>query len=244
MRRFLFRASIALFVIAVVCAATLWWATQSAPGWYEPPDPADAEVAELADLVEFRVTEEAFKIRPEDEPWTLRVREEQINAWLAARLPVWFTDQTEEPWPDEIGTAQVHLVPTGVALALPIGPAEYRRVVVATVVPSIHRDGLRLQLRELSVGRIAVPGDPVQGLLDFVGEQVPQEDQGMWMGVVDLITGKRSIPPVLELSDGRQVELTSLECLRGAVDLTSTTGRPDHAAVASSPAEASVIDAR
>jgi hypothetical protein len=64
------------------------------------------------------------------------------------------------------------------------------------------------------------------------------------MGVVNLITGKRSIPPVLELSDGRQVELTSLECLRGAVDLTSTTGRPDHAAVASSPAEASVIDAR
>ena len=81
----------------------LAWASQSAPGWYAPVDPYDPDVSTLAETVEYRVAEELTKVRADEEPWALRVRDEQVNAWLASRLPEWVAHDGGRGWPDEVG---------------------------------------------------------------------------------------------------------------------------------------------
>ncbi|MHC5003215.1 MAG: hypothetical protein ACYTJ0_08830, partial [Planctomycetota bacterium] len=199
--------------------------SRSVPEWYEPPAADDEQVAALADRVEYRLLEEAQKIRPAEEHWTLRVREEQVNAWLSSRLPDWIAHERNVRWPDRLGTPQVRFAEDEIAVALPVGEGPYRRVFVARLAPAVRDGALIVELIGLQVGRLAIPGDPLSTMASMLRQASLDGtiDVGSWQPVLDVLSGREPIDPVLTLSDDRRVELLGVTCRTAAIELTSRT---------------------
>ncbi len=203
----------------------VWGLSWMAPSWWRPPDPRDRAIAVLADQVEQRLLEEAHKIRPVSETWTIRVREHQVNAWLSVRLPDWIAHEQEARWPEPLGTPQIHFEDEGISVAVEVGAEGRPRFVVVRVVPTIHDDGLRLRLNAVGLGRIPVPGEPVEALLDLLGHAAPVgllEDPAV-AKTLHLLGGRQPLDPTVTLPDGRRVHLLGLRYAAGRLDLTCRT---------------------
>lgn len=229
--------------IAIVLAAFLWLTRP--PGWYAPPDPKDRDVADLAERVESNFVQQAHKARQPEETWTRRVHDSQVNAWLSARLREWVINQ-EGRWPSRLGTPQVLFEPDGISIAAPIGgdaepvssdrqddgqgrrsigtPLVSGRMLVARLAPEITEGGLRLRLDRVAIGRLSLPGEPVQALARRLQGVLPDVMDGAEAAhLLDVLAGRESLPAELELGDGRRVELVGLKLGQGWIEFTART---------------------
>jgi hypothetical protein len=225
-RKRLWRWLIVAAVLVVASAAIMWWLSRMAPAWWRPPDPRSPEVAELADRVEFRIVEEAQKIRsPEERLWRLRIREEQVNSWLAARLPAWIARQPSLVWPESFGRPQVHFQRDGLTLALEVRGGSRSRVLIGRFRPRLTSDGLYLPIDSLHIGRVRVPGDPVSRIQHLLAD--PETSEAFSRPVLDdlirVLRGDAPLAPFLSLADQRRIRLRGVELGLGEVVLSLET---------------------
>ena len=225
MWRWLVRILVISLLLMLALVLVVWAEGRHVPAWYQPPDATSAQVASTADGLEMRMMEQTHRIRPDDETWPLSLSEEAMNAWLATRLRAWIAHEQGVEWPEHLGTPQVHVGDDVVSLALPVGAEpDRRRVIVARVAPVLDDAGLTLRLETLQLGRLSLPGDPMEALLGLLEEHGLSEDDAITPGrLVSLLTGTEPLEPVLELGDGRRVELTELSCRAGVIDLKGRT---------------------
>ncbi|HVP72124.1 MAG TPA: hypothetical protein VMS30_00200 [Phycisphaerales bacterium] len=234
-RRFLLGLILSLLLIGAGLAYTAWRLSWQQPAWYAPPDPRDEQVLKVADDTEYRLLEQTQKVRPVEEPWTLRLTAEQINAWLSARLPAWIEHDANLDWPEQIGTPQVLIDEGGLRVAVPVTTADrITRTVVGTLQPSIADDGrLSLKLRSMALGKIWVPGEPLTKLVNAVKDAAPEFlDAPSVQQAIDVLAGRSTLPPDYDLADGRRVRVKNVRLLRGAVEIQAVTlpdGEPDRA---------------
>ncbi|MDY7108203.1 MAG: hypothetical protein SYC29_06155 [Planctomycetota bacterium] len=205
-------------------AAWLWHEARSAPAWYAPPDPRAGPVTELAERIEYNATVQMQKIREADEPWTMRLEQRQINAWLAARLPEWVADESAG-WPEEFGVPQVRIDEAGIDLAIEVAVGGRSGVLVSRLAPRIVDGQLRLNLEKAGVGRLGVSGEPAEKLIGAFERIAPGGAVGdeTIRRFLDLLAGEEGIPSMLELSDGRRVELIELTLGEEMLEITSRT---------------------
>jgi hypothetical protein len=224
-RRRILGSLLVLCMIFIGGAAWVWSRARLAPTWYVPPDPADEQVAELAERVEYGVVEEFHRIREEPEPWTVRFREQQLNAWLAARMPEWIAHEQNFAWPEELGTPQIHVDGEHVNVAIEVRTNGSSRVVTARVTPEIVGDRLHIRLDRVGLGRVAMPGEPAERLVKLVEEISPNTvlSDAATKRVFDILSGREPLDAIVELSDGRRVELVGFRIENGIVDVTSRT---------------------
>lgn len=220
---------LALLVVLVVGAvAVIWRMTWAHPAWYRPAAMSDTAAAQLAEAVENRIIEESHKVRQDAAPWTLRVRSEQVNAWLAARLPRWLIHEQDLQWPPQLGTPQVRLTRRGVDLALIISPDHRPRAIVLHILPKVSDERLYLTFDRLSLGRIAMPGYTLDDLIELAGEfgaaEVIQSQELAW--VLDLLAGRVSLEPLAVLADDRRVRLIDVTLGDDFIDLKLQTLPP------------------
>jgi hypothetical protein len=228
------RIVIGIVFVLLAVALALWWMAASPPRWYHPPDPHDAEANELAGLVEHRLAEEIHKIREDDSPWRLRIREEQINAWLATRMPKWLEHEQGMEWPAQLGTPQVRFDPDSISIALPMRPhreqddADSRwRMITFTLIPQFHESEVRFILTALRIGRLATPGDPVEHLerlAEHRGWDAREDELTAYLR--QLLRGEAGLEPAIKLVDDRRVQLQKLHLQRGYIDISATTLAP------------------
>jgi hypothetical protein len=220
---------ILVFVLALAGgAAWLWRQARSAPAWYSPPDPGAQPVATLAETVEYRMTEEFQKIRDED-AWTLRIHEEQVNAWLAARMPEWIAHEPDLEWPREFGIPQIRVDGRGIDLAIPVGAGGRSAVLIARLDPEIVGGQMHLNLERAGIGRLSLPGEPAQTLMSAIEQVAPGgalDDEAV-QSLLSLLSGEQGISSLVDLSDGRRVELLDLTLADGMIELTSRTLPPE-----------------
>jgi len=221
-RRFILLALVAAIVVTVL---VLWRLSWIAPAWYAPPDPKNQRIIALADTVEYRLVEEAQKIRaPESDHWTLRVEDSQINAWLSARLPKWVAHEEGLVWPAQLGTPQIRIQPEGISMALPIMQSGAARTVVARIRPEMFRGALQLQVDRVALGRVSLPGEPLTNLLERLTAAAPQLiDDPRTKSALDLLSQSRNIDPILKLEDGRHIRLIGFTLGDGRIDLSVQT---------------------
>ena len=218
----------AALIVAVLVSAGgvgLWRLTWMAPTWWAPLDPGDEQTAQLAERVEYRLAEEAHKVRPDPKPWWIEIKQDQINAWLAARLPEWVAHAHGIQWPAEVGLPQVNVDAGAVRLGLDIETDAGTRYVVAHLKPSIVEGELALTLDGMSVGRLWIPGSSVGAVVDRLedtGAGRFLDDPGV-NALIGLLEGGRRIDPTLTLSDGRRVRVLDVRCDRGALLLRANT---------------------
>ncbi len=228
MKRFRIAIVIVLFLSAALAAALLWYAVDRAPSWYQPPDPDDVQVVQRAEQVEYRLVQEVQKIRDESEDWTLTLHEDQINAWLVARLPEWIAHDGEMNWPGELGSPQVHVTSVGIEIALPVIWSGHEQIVVTNIVPTLTEGALRIDVEQFSLGRLPIPdelSDQVLSALEDLARQAAETDDQE--ALAQLLKHGGTVDPVVEIADGRLVELNTLHLVDGELRLTSTTRLPN-----------------
>ncbi|MCH7545000.1 MAG: hypothetical protein IID30_01180 [Planctomycetes bacterium] len=214
-----------LCVLVLVGIAALWGLTRMTPHWYEPPNPTDEKVLELADRVEFRLLEEFQKIRPDPEPWKLRVRENQLNAWLATKLQDWIAHKENLIWPEDLDMPQIRFEPDGISLAVAVESLGPSKIIVTRMMPRFEGGELLVTVNRFSLGRLNIPGKPVEriaGLIDEYASSAEIDDPVAFL-FLRMLRGDEHIDPVLDLADSRRVRLTNLELENGSVILTAKT---------------------
>ncbi len=209
-------------VLVLVGALALWDQTRRPPAWWAPPDPNDQAVVALAERVEQWVLEVAHEVRPADELWSVRIREHQVNAWLSARLPEWASRQ-DLAWPARLGIPQARFDDTGVRVALEVREQRRSRFIVARLVPQLVDEQLVLRLDGVSLGRLPLPGEPLQALGEVLGDAGALSDAGP---ILEALMAGTPIDPVWQLSDGRRVRLVGLHYAAGRLELTCRTLQP------------------
>lgn len=222
-RRFL----LAVLVVVLVGIAWTWRQARVAPAWYAPPDPADGAVQEFAEKAEYRIVEELHTIREEDEPWDLIVPEAHLNAWFAARLPEWIEHERDVQWPEALGTPQLHMTDGAVDLALPVRVGSANRVITARVRPRVEAGRIALDVQDVGLGRMTIPGEPAAAVADLLERYASgtalDDEQARWL--LALVRGEERLEGRIELSDGRVVEVLGVAVQEGVMRLRSRTVR-------------------
>jgi hypothetical protein len=228
MRSRILKITAVLVVLLIVAGAIFWRLLWMAPAWYRPADAMDHDAVLLAEAVENRLVEEASKVRSDDSPWTLRVRSEQINAWLSLRLPRWLIHEQDFQWPQQLGVPQVHMTPAGVEIATTLQWNASSRYVAVRVVPTVRDDRLYVVFDRLSIGRIPLPGYTLDDLLALIeddgADQAIEGDELAW--VLQMLAGHESFEPVATLADDRRVRLLAVQLGHEYIDLTLQTLPP------------------
>ena len=215
-------------VLALFGAIALWILMRTAPAWYAPPDPLDANVAAIADEFEYRIVEEMQKIRVgEAQFWVLRLNESQMNAWLAARLPRWIANRTSPQCPNELGTPQVRIEATEMSVAMPLSSGRAARVLVVHFTPRVENGLLRVEVNSIGMGRIGLPGEPLANLVEKLESVWPQSarDPQIQQGK-DALSGRQAIEPILRLEDGRRIRIVGMVLADGEIKITAQTLPP------------------
>ncbi len=206
-------------MIILIAGLIAWRIALSAPSWYHPPDAHDPAISQLADDVEYRLVEEVH--RPRSEPFTLRLREEQANAWLAARLPRWIAGRNLK-WPDALGTPQVRLTEDSIELACGVRAASGSQVLVAHLKPRMEQDRLILAVTGITLGRIPMRITSADALMHLLPPDQQSELIESELGVLlsDAMGGGAALEPIVTLSDGRLARIEAIDAGSGHVDLT------------------------
>ncbi len=223
-RETVFRWLARLLVVLLIMIALVIYLFFSAPRWYRPPPAGDVAAGYLAERAENRLVEEAHLIRESGENWSLRIREEQVNAWLSLRLRAWMENHLDLMWPEELGIPQIRFEPDHVLVAARVTTAWGQPVVSARLRPRVQDGQLRLTLVHTGLGRMRRPGEPreqLPALLERLQADLAEDSDAAWL--LEVLLGDRAIVPAMNLADGRRVEVDRLRLRRGTLDLRAVT---------------------
>ncbi len=211
--------------VLTALGVVIWKMTWMAPSWYLPPSGSAVRVVERADQVENRLMQVTHQVRPvEEATWTLRIREEDINAWFAARLRKWVAHEAGAQWPAELGTPQVRFEADAIRLAIPFAAGGGERFVIAAIRPVMEKDLLRLELKRVELGRVSLPGEPVANLLRTLTGAAPGAFENKELkSVLDWLERREAVEPMVELEDGRRIRIVKIVMGEGMVDVTART---------------------
>jgi hypothetical protein len=209
---------------ALIAALTVSWMSRMAPSWYAPPDANSVSVATVADDFEYDVVERVQRHRsPRDSDWSASISEQQINAWLANRLPKWIAHDSELRWPASLGMPQVKIEPNGISVAVPVGQ-NTPRTVVARFLPTLKDGKMYLRVDHVAVGRISMPGEPLANLVKAIDDVSPETlNDPSLKQAIGLLSGEQAIEPSLQLEDGRRIRVTRLQLSFRKIDVSAVT---------------------
>lgn len=185
------------------------------PEWWAPPVAAPRTQA-AAEHLEHLVVNQTHEVRDLEGAWTLALSEEEVNAWLATRLPEWLAAQDRKP---AIGPtrSQVMFRDDRLYAAAEIQSGGFDgKVVTVGVEPAILETGeLALTVHSASMGRLGVPaGWALQALAASAPPGVR----------VDLEHGRVIIDtPTLRLADGRHVTIAGVKVEEGMLTVRART---------------------
>ena len=208
----------------------VWLLATGKPSYYRPVDPQDAVAREHAAQLEQSLASQATRVRPvEAETWQMQVDQDQVNQWLATRLPQWLANQGVDT--AELGAfnnLMVGFVDGNVELA-----AEARAIGLDSVLRLIYqpRDNgpqqpMTLELTGIASGHLPLPK---QTVLDQLVERTPEPQRPQ------MIEARRMIEALdlsLPLQDGRLVSIVAMDFNETGVLLTCRTQRMPQARAA------------
>jgi hypothetical protein len=205
-----------LIVVGVV--SYLWWTTRSVPAWFTPPEATEAR-RERAWQVEQRFAEEFSKVRAEAPLWALRVRESDLNTWLADRLRPWAEHRGS--WPEQLGDVQVHLSPDTVVLGVELRDLD--TVAFLEGVPEEGEDGsIALRWTAAGIGRLRIPWPERRVRAAILGRL-----RGGELADLEALLDGVSVPGAIGLPDGRVVSVLGGEIGDGEAVLELVTAPGD-----------------
>ena len=206
-RLFIFLACGIVILVGIVGVVSwLSWQPQS---WYDPADFESPEIATLADRAEHRMNVEFHKVRPADEVWRLRIKENAVNAWLSRRLEGWLTHDQQIEMPKEVHDPQIHITREGVWLAANIEiEGNAPRPLAIELWIWIDEGMVFAEPISVRLGRVPIP-------LSFFESAIGEMKKEM-----------QGVEAIAQLKDHREVHILGLELEENAIILTCQTRLP------------------
>jgi len=209
--------------VAGVYAAKL---VKQEPTWWADADSANTERApERARLLEQGITTALHEPREGDEPWTVRMTDEDVNAWLEHRLESWAENRSMDV-PSGFTAPRVRVIDGRVAVGIASPDPRVPGILTVEFTPEFSSAGeLVAGNRSFTMGRLPLPNPEMLGRLS---NTIKQQARGTPMqDVFDaLLESGKSLPSNLTLSDQRRVSLRGLSLREdGSIDLTLATAR-------------------
>ncbi|MFM9144273.1 MAG: hypothetical protein ACKORL_02620 [Phycisphaerales bacterium] len=190
-------------LVAVAVAAGLAALARRTPSWWQPTARDAPGALAVARALEQGIASETTRVRgPGAQPWSVRVRAADVNAWLGARLPQWLEHDRSLPWPDGVQAVQGAADAHGFTLA-----ADWNGFVVSTrwsIEPGAPGQPATLRAAGTSVGSLPVPFAAGVGawFVPELGQPLPLESR---------------------LGDGRRVRIVGAEFADGEAILDCET---------------------
>lgn len=210
----------AAFTVAAIVAVAMALAE---PAWWSRARVAGAQAALVAEEVERGVSNALHRGRPLGEPWMVAIEQNDANAWIADRLPMWLANQGVRR-PEQFPEVRVAFDEGRIRIGFKRRDSE--RMATVSLRPRIdERDGtLWTPATGLSVGRLRLPSSLLRerGL-----EQVPEpyrDTEGAKTAAATL-SGEIAAPSEVRLADGRLVRVTGVQVEEGRLVLTCVTVR-------------------
>ena len=194
-----------LAVVALVAAgfalsrwAPIWWGDPAAVA-------LDTNAQERARDLEQALAAAVHKIRPDGEPWGMRIRDSDFNDWLITRLPEWSAHDGALALPIEGAVGQVHFEAGQIVLGLKVDGRVWSGAFGVEVEP----ESIRIEPGSAAVGRMPLP----------MGAEL----------VAKLLRGEAAsalrVPRKFALADGRTVEVRRVVLTDGAIEIELATLR-------------------
>ncbi len=177
------------------------------PAWWSPSLSMSDALGRTGERFEQGCVSEIYRIRSEPGPWAIRLREEDVNAWLAARLPLW----CEHVGVERLGDVQVHFSEDTVEVATTA--ADLPSVVVASLRPTVADQRLQPNLGSVRLGRLPVPF-LTEGTVRTVIEAFGRGEGDLRSVLLPLLRGE-SVDTTFTLADRRRLRLRDLEVREG-----------------------------
>ncbi|MSR29063.1 MAG: hypothetical protein EXS03_05745 [Phycisphaerales bacterium] len=200
-----------LVVIGAVLAfvAVCFGLTKCSPPWWRAEEAfsADADADRRARELEQNFAAAVYRIRPDNEPWALRIHDTDINDWMAARLPSWTEHDPTLAWPIEGARAQVRFEESMIIVGISVDSRVWSGAFGMVVEPN----GIRIDPGAGAVGRMPIPAGAAM--------------------VAKLLHGEGAstlrLPRSFALSDGRTIEVRRIDLTPGAIEIEcATSGTP------------------
>jgi hypothetical protein len=183
-------AAMVLLPVVVVCVVL----AVRTPAWWMPISRQDAAATERGAQLEQSIVAEFTRVRSDAPEWSLRIRDQDANEWLATRLPQWLESRgVTSPGPVQARFGQGWI---RVGVELPQAVAWWQGA------PRAMDGGWRVEGLRAGIGRLPLPGTWVTPTLDLQRLNAPQP---------------------IRLADGRQIRVLDLEVLPGEIRLRLRT---------------------
>jgi len=199
------RAVLWIIACAAVLGGTAWLLSVANPSrWIDPRIIAEDEESDRRSReLEQNLPAAISRIRPVGEPWIMRIRDVDINAWIALRMPKWQQHDPSLAWPIEGATAQVEFGEGCVTIRI----AAHQRIWSGTFTPTVEAGSIHLDPGWGAVGMLPVPGGA------SLASRLMEGDAAKNL----------SLPSIFKLGDGRQVEVRRIDLVGGAVEIECVT---------------------
>lgn len=189
------------------------------PEWWRPSGRADADAVSRGETLENALVTETHRVRDPGSAWSVKLRDADVNAWLATRLPKWLAHAGT----DEAPRSAVRFVDGAIEIGVEVpGLAS---VGIARLEPTIVGGRLQLDRSRARLGTLPLPMSAEWFLTDAVealrGPDVPAEAK-----LVGQLLGGESVEPRFRLSDGRGLVLQDLWLAEGELRLEFATVGP------------------
>ncbi|MEX2671353.1 MAG: hypothetical protein WD294_04500 [Phycisphaeraceae bacterium] len=205
-----------LLLLGLFTAAPSYW--RSGPAI----DGSDPAVAQRAQQFEQKLSSQTTAVRSDYQRWQIELTEEEVNEWLAARLPEWMRNQgIDERAVQHAQRAMVNVKPGQVELATVVRLGKFEPVVRLVYKPELNEAGrVQLSLDTIYAGLMPLPGD---SLIDEVLDQFGPLEEEQQRRVDHARKTLRDLDMVLHLGDGRVVSVVGMELREGKVSLVCIT---------------------
>lgn len=220
------RGSIVVLLAIAAGLALLFILFIRPPSWWEEALVADVE---RAARFEQGCLSEAHRVREPGEAWAIRVRDQDVNEWLAARFPKWCAHLgIEAP-----GAVQVRFVEGEIAIAVETSELGLGlgvpTVAVATFTPTLEGGRIHPGLAATTLGRLPSlrrSGPLGKETFDAIAEALRGAGEDPSASALAALLADGTAPAEFELADGRRVRLRDFEIHDGELLLEfETVGR-------------------
>lgn len=152
---------------AVTFTLVSWMLFQHVPAWYQPVQvPPERVQAVRNDLA--RVQDQlGERIVNANQPFEIRITQDQINAWIAAREEMW--PLSREWLPPEIAEPFVVIQPEGVRLAATFDNGSIQTVLSVLLEIGADEQALHVRVADVRSGSLPVPLGWLEDLLRRAG---------------------------------------------------------------------------
>ncbi len=214
-------------LLSVATGAAGWLLARAEPEYWREVDRHDPAVVQRAKTFEQELERELGQIRPEETSWELTLEQEELREWVATRMPEWLKDngvkQNLPPWLEQ---PMVVFEDDELVVAGRVSYKGCSQIISVQLEPVTGPNGeVELRLAGAAAGRLPLPSGP---LLDKLVAHYGSMDSVQAAAIRKVTKDLEHMPlPIVDLSDGRKVEITNIRLRSGVVVLECRTVNGD-----------------